>query len=210
MRRDSNKLMDVINWAHSLLSEVIEEGDFVIDLTAGRGHDTLWLAKQVNAKQHGSVLAFDIQQQAITSTAKRLTESELPVTIIKKQPITTEGITLYHGCHSQLKEHLNSQTLTAKAVIANFGYLPNSDHLTTTTAQSSCCAISAATELLSTGGRIALVIYTGHQGAQEEASAIEAMCNNLDGKQWNILRLQPVNRTNAPYLLVLERSLTTK
>ncbi|OQY24044.1 MAG: hypothetical protein B6I37_04115 [Desulfobacteraceae bacterium 4572_35.2] len=62
MSRQKNEFINVINWAHKLLAEVINPGDFVIDLTAGRGHDTLWLAQQVDAIHRGQVVAFDVQQ----------------------------------------------------------------------------------------------------------------------------------------------------
>jgi len=206
MSRGKNELINVINWAHKLLAEVIDTGDFAIDLTAGRGHDTLWLAEQVDSAQQGCVLAFDIQQKAIDSTADRLATAGFPSNKSTAQLASPIGISLYHCCHSRLTEVIDQQiTAQPKAVIANFGYLPNGDHTTTTNAQSSCAAIKQATQLLAPTGRIALVLYTGHHGATEEVEAIENLCNQLDGQTWNILRIQPVNRNNAPYLLIIEK-----
>lgn len=201
-----NELINVINWAHKLLAEVIKPGDFVIDLTAGRGHDTLWLAQQVDAIHHGHVLAFDVQQTAIDSTAERLTTAGFLLNEPTDPLASTAGITLYRYCHSRLTELIDPRiTPQPKAVIANFGYLPNGDHTTTTSGQTSYDAINQATQLLATDGRIALVLYTGHDGATEEVEAIENLCTQLDGQTWNVLRVQPVNRNNAPYLLVLEK-----
>lgn len=205
MRRAANDLINVISWAHTLLAEVIKSGDFVIDLTAGRGHDTLWLAQQVDAAKQGHVLTFDIQQNAIDSTATRLTTAGY-ITNTMDDFAATAGITLCHCCHSRLAEVMAPRsTPQPKAVIANFGYLPNDDHTTTTNAQTSCAAIKQASQILATNGRIALVLYTGHDGATEEVEAIENLCAQLDSKQWNILRIQPVNRNNAPYLLIIEK-----
>ena len=207
MNNTSNQLIDIINWSHQLLSDVLNPGDLAIDLTAGRGHDTLWLSKQVDAKREGQVLAFDIQQQAIDSSTEQLTVAGFCVQqLTGQQSIAQRGVSLYHGCHSHLSQLFQpGATKSPKAVIANFGYLPGSDHATTTAANSSCAAIKQATQLLAAGGRIALVLYTGHSGADEECAAIEQLCNQLDNKHWNMLRLQPVNRNNAPYLLVLEK-----
>ncbi|MEA3464489.1 MAG: class I SAM-dependent methyltransferase [Thermodesulfobacteriota bacterium] len=203
MESINNPLIDMIDRAHLLLNEVLNPGDFGIDLTAGRGHDTLWLAQQVTAQHKGNVLAFDIQRQAIDSTSKRLATAGFSVRqLTENQQVAPQGVSLYHGCHSQLPQQLDQ---APKAIIANFGYLPGSDHATTTTANSSCAAIDQATQLLATGGRIALVLYTGHSGATQECSAIEQLCSQLDSKQWQVLRLQPMNRNNAPYLLVLEK-----
>lgn len=206
MSRQKNEFINVINWAHKLLAEVINPGDFVIDLTAGRGHDTLWLAQQVDAIHRGQVVAFDVQQTAIDSTTERLTTAGFPINEPTGQLASTAGITLYPCCHSRLTQLIDPRiTPQPKAVIANFGYLPNGDHSTTTNAKSSCDTIKQATQLLAPSGRIALVLYTGHDGAKEEVEAIENLCNELDGQTWNVLRVQPVNRNNAPYLLVIEK-----
>jgi tRNA1(Val) A37 N6-methylase TrmN6 len=206
MSRQKNGLINVINWAHTLLAEVINPDDFVIDLTAGRGHDTLWLAQHVDAMHRGHVLAFDVQQTAIASTEERLTAAGFSLNRPTEPLTSVTGITLYACCHSRLEELIDPcLTPPPKAVIANFGYLPNSDHTTTTNSQTSCDAIKQATQLLAPSGRIALVLYTGHDGAKEEVTAIENLCNQLDGQTWNILRIQPVNRNNAPYLLVIEK-----
>ncbi len=201
-------MINVIEWAHKLLAEVLCSGDLAIDLTAGHGHDTLWLAQQVEAIQYGQVLAFDIQQSAIDSTAERVVAAGYVVYRGGQQSDTTTGITLHHCCHGQLSDKLQQLPATVqqlKGVIANFGYLPNGDHATTTVAASSCIAIKQAAECLAPGGRIALVIYTGHPGAMDEANAIESLCCQLQPQKWKIVRIQPINRCNAPYLLMLEK-----
>lgn len=206
MSQAKNELINVINWAHKLLAEVINTGDFAIDLTAGRGHDTLWLAQQVGARNQGHVLAFDVQQTAIDSTAERLDTAGFPINEPTEPLASTAGITLTPCCHSRLAELIDPRIMPQpKAVIANFGYLPNGDHTTTTNAKTSCDAIFQASQLLAPRGRIALVLYTGHEGATEEVDAIENLCNKLEGQTWNVLRIQPVNRNNAPYLLMIEK-----
>ena len=45
--------------AHSLLADVVQPGDFVVDATCGNGSDTLWLCRAVGPG--GRVLAFDVQ-----------------------------------------------------------------------------------------------------------------------------------------------------
>ena len=58
--------------AHTFLAEVVTKEDIVVDATMGNGHDTLFLAQL--AKQ---VYAFDIQEQALEKTRKRLVEAGL-------------------------------------------------------------------------------------------------------------------------------------
>jgi len=61
-----------LEMAHDFLREVITDQDTVVDATMGNGHDTLFLAKL--AKE---VYAFDIQEQALVQTQKRLEEAGL-------------------------------------------------------------------------------------------------------------------------------------
>lgn len=63
-------LQPILNYAHSLMENVINDGDIAIDATCGNGHDTLFLTGLVGEK--GYVYSFDIQEQAIIKTRERL------------------------------------------------------------------------------------------------------------------------------------------
>ena len=56
--------------AHDFIARHVKPGDFCIDATAGRGHDTAFLCSLVGGSGH--VLAFDIQQEAVDSTTELL------------------------------------------------------------------------------------------------------------------------------------------
>jgi len=49
------------------------------------------------------------------------------------------------------------------------------------------------------------VVYVGHLGGDDESRQLEALLQGLSARHWHILRLQVVNRTDAPYLLVVEK-----
>jgi len=55
------KLQRVLQYAQQLLKATVEEGDTVVDATAGNGHDTLFLAQLVG--DSGQVYAFDVQKK---------------------------------------------------------------------------------------------------------------------------------------------------
>ena len=57
------------------LENIINEDDVVIDATMGNGYDTVYLAKKVGPK--GKVYAFDLQEEAIKSTSKKVAREEL-------------------------------------------------------------------------------------------------------------------------------------
>ena len=79
----------------------MKEGDLCIDATAGNGNDTLLLSQLCG--ESGKVLAFDIQEQALTATQK---ETERRTCSGKLQ--TASGISRKYGriCHTrQCKLH---------------------------------------------------------------------------------------------------------
>ncbi len=195
------QLGDVIAHAHHLLAEVLQAGDLAVDLTAGRGRDTLFLARQVNTSAAGTVVAIDIQRQAISASDQLLRQHS----ITQCSNGDDNGVWLCCANHAASGQLLQPLCRRPRAVIANFGYLPGGDHNLTTTAADSVTAVAAASELLLPGGRIALVLYTGHVGAAEECHAIEELCATLAPQRWNRVRLQPLGRNNAPYLLALEK-----
>ena len=70
---DPRKHFSALQIIHHVLELHIQPGDRCIDATAGRGKDTLFLAKLVG--EQGHVTAFDIQQGAIDSTTALLREN---------------------------------------------------------------------------------------------------------------------------------------
>ena len=57
------------------LENIINEDDVVIDATMGNGYDTVYLAKKVGPK--GKVYAFDVQEESIKYTSKKVAREEL-------------------------------------------------------------------------------------------------------------------------------------
>ena len=67
---DPRKHFSALNIIHRIIEEKVQPGDICVDATAGRGNDTLFLAKLVG--ETGHVTAFDIQQDAVDSTRELL------------------------------------------------------------------------------------------------------------------------------------------
>ena len=94
-------LANIVSRSQRLLSEVLQPGDLAVDLTAGNGSDTLFLAQTVGPT--GTVLAFDIQVQALASEVviprERLSDSAKPALL----DLTIPGLTtpnLAYACYS--------------------------------------------------------------------------------------------------------------
>lgn len=73
-----------VDYSHQQLAMRLKPGCKCIDATAGRGHDTAFLCSLVG--ETGEVAAFDVQQEALDSTAKRLEELGVPCPADFRQP----------------------------------------------------------------------------------------------------------------------------
>ena len=65
-----NALPTPVEWAHELVRSRVHAGAWVVDATAGNGHDTLLLANLAGSA--GRVFAFDVQTAALEATRARL------------------------------------------------------------------------------------------------------------------------------------------
>jgi len=189
-------LIRIVRWAQRLLVEVLAPGDTAVDLTAGNGADTLFLARQVGPA--GRVLAFDIQLEALRHTAARLAAENIPCSFADD----VAPVRLIHDSHARLERYLETP---ARAIAANLGYLPGGDAALITRAETTRAALEQALAGLAVGGRLAVVVYLGHAGGEEECRVVEELLQGLSSRHWHVLRLQVVNRAKAPYLLVAER-----
>jgi hypothetical protein len=92
-----------------------------------------------------------------------------------------------------------------KAVIANLGYLPGSDHRTLTQESTTLRALDQVAARLASGGRLAVVAYPGHVGGEQESAAVEAWFGSLKRDEWDVLRIEVGNCPTAPRLFVAEK-----
>ncbi|MEL1135198.1 class I SAM-dependent methyltransferase [Desulfitobacterium sp. THU1] len=187
----SNRIQDIQGFLRMILRTMIQSGDVVLDLTAGRGRDTLFLAELVGEK--GIVHAFDIQEIALQETQRLLSEYSLK-----------GRVHLHHCDHSRLLEKVQEPV---QAAMFNLGYLPGYNQEVTTQATSTISALTSVFQLLRRGGVIALTLYRGHPGGMEEAVAVEEFLNDLPRRQYSVLRGEYTNQIpNAPYWILVQKN----
>ena len=170
-------------YAHQLLTEHLREGDFAVDATCGRGHDTLHIAKLVGSS--GRVLALDLQAEAITSTLERLRTEGL-----------ADRVTLVQSSHADLQEHLTDQAI--HAAVFNLGYLPGGDKAIITQPHSTLAAIQTVLDHLAPNGLLIITVYPGHQGGMEEAKQVDAFVRTLPQSQYEVTHYGFLNQRNHP------------
>ena len=171
--------------AHDFLAQVITQEDIVVDATMGNGHDTLFLAKL--AKQ---VYAFDIQEQAIEKTSQRLQEAGL-----------TNAELILQG-----HETVDQFVTKVKAAIFNLGYLPSADKSIITQPQTTIEALDKLCQMLVKGGRIAIMIYYGHEGGDIERDAVMDFVSQLPQQEYTATIYRTLNQiNNPPFLVMIEK-----
>lgn len=174
-----------LEMAHDFLAQVITQEDIVVDATMGNGHDTLFLAKL--AKQ---VYAFDIQEQALEKTSQRLQEAGL----------TNVDLIL------QGHETVDQFVTEVKAAIFNLGYLPSADKSIITQPQTTIESLDKLCQMLIKGGRIAIMIYYGHEGGDIERDAVLDFVSQLPQQEYTATIYRTLNQiNNPPFLVMIEK-----
>ncbi len=171
-----------LQMAHAFLEEVVTDEDIVVDATMGNGHDTLFLARLAK-----KVYAFDIQEQAIEQTTKRLAEAKL------------DNAELLLTGHENVDQYVES----IKAAIFNLGYLPSADKSVITQPHTTIQALEKLCQRLVIGGRIAIMIYYGHEGGDVERDAVLDFVSQLPQQEFTVALYKIINQINQPPFLVM-------
>ena len=185
--------MNLVKIAHLLWTQHLKPGMTVIDATAGNGYDTLFLAKQVLSDSNGHVHAFDIQKEAIESTAALL-KKNLP-------PFQLDHLTLHHASHEFFPIGLKNIDLIAY----NLGYRPAGNKKITTIAPITIKSCQSALDILAPHGLLSIMIYPGHPQGSLEKESLYNWLNSLSSKKLYISIHTPFNRPNAPILLIISK-----
>lgn len=185
-------MISVTKLSHDFLLPAIQTGSVAIDLTAGNGWDTLFLAKHIG--ERGIVYAFDRQTAAIEATRMRLNQAGL-----------LSRVRLKRACHANWPSFVDDNLLGVCAVVMNLGYLPGGDHTIRTEAASTIEAIHATIPWLRLGSRMSIVAYTGHEGGLAESVAIEAALSGLVADRFRVERTVSSPTIGAPVHYGLER-----
>ena len=169
------------------LEDILQEGDIVVDATMGNGYDTKYLAEKVG--ENGFVYAFDVQEEAIKSTSKKLEKENL-----------SSRVKLILDGHENMDKYVDKEV---SCVLFNLGYLPRAKHQIITQPTTTIKAIEHSLRLLKPHGIVSIAIYTGHPGGMEEKNTIYEFVKNLAQSKFNVLECGFINQINNPPQLVL-------
>ena len=114
-------MTDLLSLQKQFILRHLKEGDTAVDFTMGNGYDTVFLSKTVG--ETGTVVAFDIQEAALTSTEQNLRKNDCP-----------DNWRLICASHDRAPEFIKGKI---KAGMFNLGYLPGAGKKELTTKRSS-------------------------------------------------------------------------
>ena len=180
---DPRKHFSALQIIHHVLELHIQPGDRCIDATAGRGKDTLFLAKLVG--ETGHVTAFDIQQGAIDSTTALLHDNGMD-----------SRTSVILDSHAHMENYAEAGTISA--ITFNFGWLPGGDHNVFTRPDSSIAAIEAGLRLLKDDGIMTLILYYGRETGFAERDALLEYLPTLNSDLYTVVEMPFMNRQNCP------------
>ena len=172
----------------------VNQGDLVIDATAGNGNDTLWLASKV--EKDGTVFAFDIQKSALEKTKVRLKKAD-----------QLNQVHLVHAGHEHLIDHIGLDKIgQVSAIVFNLGFLPGGDTNLITLPQSTLEALEQSASLLKPGGLLSVILYPGHEGGHNESQQVVRWAHELDKEHFKVHIVEhPTKHPKSPFPIFIEK-----
>jgi hypothetical protein len=181
-------MIDLLDLQKHFILTHLKEGDVAVDFTMGNGHDTEFLSKTVGPA--GRVYAFDIQEQALASTAENLRRAGCP-----------ENYTLILDSHHNVKNYVKEPI---KAGMFNLGYLPGSDKTVTTMRATTLPAIEAAIDLMGRDAIVLIAVYPGHAEGEAEGKMICEYLSGLSRYKVCATRINILNSPTSPFFILIE------
>ena len=184
--------MRLTEYTHLCLERKLNNGDCVLDATAGNGYDTLKAAKLV--QPNGWVVSIDIQENAIDETGVKLAQAKL------------KNICECHlGNHGELLKTIDQ---TFDCIIFNLGYLPGSDKMIITTTKDTLSALNQSTTLLKENGMLFVTAYRRHKGGKDEAEQVEQWMTEQKINGWFVKKIELRNQSDylSPILWIATKS----
>ncbi|MCQ2386570.1 MAG: class I SAM-dependent methyltransferase [Clostridia bacterium] len=183
-------MVDLLSLQKYFILQHLGEGDTAVDFTMGNGNDTLFLSETVG--KTGKVYAFDIQEDALTSTRNHLETGGAP-----------ENYTLICAAHHRGREIVAEPI---KAGMFNLGYLPRSGRKAVTTMRETTMpAVEAALSLLSPDGILLIAVYPGHEEGFLEGEMLAKYFATLDRREICVSRFNIMNSPTSPYFYIAEK-----
>ena len=182
-------MTDLLSLQKQFILRHLKEGDTAVDFTMGNGYDTVFLSKTVG--ETGTVVAFDIQEAALTSTEQNLRKNDCP-----------DNWRLICASHDRAPEFIKGKI---KAGMFNLGYLPGAGKKELTTKRSSTLpAVKSAIEMLGEDSILLVAVYPGHPEGAAEGVELTEYFSTISRFKYSIAQFRMVNSPESPFFFVIE------
>ena len=168
-------------YIHKYIRGLIHEDDVCVDMTAGNGFDTLFLASLAK-----KVYAFDISETAIRNT--------------KEKTRDFDNVVLIRDDHANIDCYVKEKI---RLCIFNLGYLPHGDMTTVTDKDTTLIAFQKAYELLEDKGYIVITFYLKHPGGRDEYYQLDRYFHT---KKVDIIDIYRQDKTDSPITYIIKKS----
>ena len=171
---------------HKYIKPLIAKTDTVVDMTAGNGNDTLFLAGLAR-----KIIAFDISKEAIRRS--------------KEKTKAFDNIEFHQVSHGQVDHYVKKDE--ASMFIFNLGYLPGSDEKSFTQKDETLKAFRKAYDLLKEKGYIVITFYLRQSGGYDEYYLVD---DYIKKNKLQILEAYRQDKMDSPitYIIYKDQSRT--
>ena len=167
-------------FVHKYIRPLISKEDLCVDMTAGNGNDTLFLAELAK-----KVIAFDISTEAIRRSKEKLKDFD--------------NAEFINDNHINVDKYIYNKV---RLFIFNLGYLPHSEENTVSKAEDTLIAFKKSYELLEDGGYIVITFYIGHIGGKDEYYLLD---DYIKKNRLQILETYSQNKINSPITYIIRK-----
>ena len=182
-------MTDLLSLQKQFILRHLGEGDTAVDFTMGNGYDTVFLSKTVG--ETGTVVAFDIQEAALSSTEQNLRKNDCP-----------DNWRLICASHDRAPEFIKGKI---KAGMFNLGYLPGAGKKELTTKRSSTLpAVKSAIDMLGEDSILLVAVYPGHPEGAAEGEELTQYFSTISRFKYSIAQFRMVNSSESPFFFVIE------
>ena len=182
-------MVDLLTLQKKFILAHLGEGDTAVDFTMGNGYDTVFLSKTVG--QSGSVIAFDIQEDALVSTEKNLRSNNCP-----------DNWRLICASHDRAPEFIKGPI---KAGMFNLGYLPGVNRKQLTTKRATTLpAVKNALGLLGENAILLVAVYPGHPEGAAEGEELVRFFSETSRFKYSVAQFRMLNSPESPFFIVAE------
>ncbi len=178
-------LINALELSHAYASRAVRPGDTVVDATAGKGRDTVFLSELTG--ENGQVYAFDIQKEAVDATEKLLNEKGI------------RNVIIINDSHEAIDDHVKPGI---SCVMFNLGFLPGFDHIIQTKGDSTVAAIEKSMKLLAPGGIVTIAVYHGKDTGYDERDRVLEFCKDIDQERFTVMQASFPNQKNDPPIFI--------